>query len=69
MAAVLTLTATSWSQNLSKNESKSIQTFLSQPALNGGTNAQALGFNGGNPGSCPGITVEGGHVTEIDWRG
>ena len=66
MAALATLTC-GWSQNLSKNEAKSLQAFINQPAAKGGNNGQALGFAGGNVASLPGITISDGHVTEIKW--
>ena len=66
LAALATLSC-GWSQNLSKNEAKSLQAFINQPAAKGGNNGQALGFSGGNVASIPGITVSGGHVTEIKW--
>ena len=56
LAALATMTC-GWSQNLSKNEAKALQAFVSQPAAKGGDNAQALGFAGGNVASLPGITV------------
>ena len=52
LAALATVSA-GWAQNLSKNEAKSLQAFISQPAANGGTNAQALGFTGNNVADLP----------------
>ena len=57
-----------WAQNISKNEAKALQSFLSQPAPDGRTNAQVLGA-GGNVAATPGVKVENGHITEIDWKG
>ena len=58
-----------WAQKISKNEAKSLQTFLSQNAAKGGNNAEALRMVGSNVAACPGIKVENGHVTEIDFKG
>lgn len=67
LAALATLSC-GWSQNLSKNEAKSLQAFIEQPAAKGGNNGAALGFAGGNVAALPGITVSDGHVTEIKWN-
>ena len=37
LAAVMSLSC-AWSQNLSKNEAKSLQAFISQPSAKGGNN-------------------------------
>ncbi len=68
MAAIMTLSC-AWAQKISKNEAKSLQTFLSQTAAKGGNNAEALRMVGNNVATCPGIKVENGHVTEIDFKG
>ena len=61
--------SSAWSQNLSKNESKALQAFLSQPAKTVGTNGSALKYDGKNLSSVEGLKIENGHVTEISWRG
>ena len=55
--------------SLSKSEAKELNVFLNMPAAKGGNNAEALNMRGNNPASCPGVKVENGHVTEIDWKG
>lgn len=57
MAALMTLSC-AWAQKISKNEAKSLQTFLSQNAAKGGNNAEALRMVGSNVAACPGIKVE-----------
>ena len=52
LAALATITC-GWSQNLAKNEAKSLQAFMNQTAANGGTNGQVLGYSG-NVASIPG---------------
>lgn len=65
MAALMTLSC-AWAQNLSKNEAKALNSFLSQTAAKGGNNAEALKMLGNNVATCPGVTVVNGHVTEIN---
>ena len=68
LASLLAFTC-GWSQNLSKSESKSLQAFMSQTSVKGGSNADALGFTGGNLAGVPGVTVSAdGHITAIDWQ-
>lgn len=66
LAALATLTC-GWSQNLAKNEAKSLQAFMKQTSAKGVTNAQALGASSDNVASLPGLTISNGHVTEIKW--
>ena len=56
-------------QNLTKPEAKALQAFLAQPAAKGGNNAEAIGLTGNSVASAPGVKIENGHVTEIDWHG
>lgn len=58
-----------WAQSLNKNEAKALQTYLSESAAKGGNNAEALGMTGNNYAVVPGVKVENGYVTEIDWSG
>ena len=67
LASVMALSC-AWGQNLSKNEAKSLEAFMNQPAAKGGNNGQALGYAGGGISNLPGITVSNGHVTEIKWN-
>ena len=69
VALALCFSGAVFAQNISKSELKSLQTFLNQPASEGGNNAEALKMVGSNYAACPGIKTENGHVTEIDWSG
>ena len=68
-ALLLGISSTAFAQKMDKNEVKQLQSFLSQAAENGGTNAQALQVSDINAiAAIPGITVDGGHVTAIEWK-
>ncbi|MDE6295952.1 MAG: hypothetical protein K2M03_07805, partial [Muribaculaceae bacterium] len=54
-------------QTLNKQESKALQAFLTQNAAKGGNNAEALLVKGNNIAQTPGVTIENGHVTAINW--
>jgi len=55
-------------QRISKNELKSLQIFLNQPAVEASTNAEALKiYNLNNPASWEGVKIENGSITEINW--
>ena len=56
---------TAFAQKLDRNEAKQLTAFLSQPAAEAATNAQALNASTNNLTSIEGITVENGHVTAI----
>ena len=68
LAAMMTISC-GFAQSLNKKEAKALLSYLSQPSAKGGTNAQALGVNATNLAVAPGIKIENGHVTEIDWKG
>lgn len=58
-----------FAQRIDKNELKQLKNFLSQPAEKDATNAQALKITDLNaPATWEGVTIEGGHVTEIKWK-
>ena len=57
-------------QRLNKAELKSLQQFLSQPAAEASTNAEALKItNLNDPSTWKGIKTDNGRITEIDWSG
>ncbi|MDE6287170.1 MAG: hypothetical protein K2M00_00110, partial [Muribaculaceae bacterium] len=57
-------------QNVAKNELKQLQAFLSQPAAEAVTNAEALKITDlKTPAAWEGVVVENGHVVAIDWKG
>ena len=54
---------------VNKGELKKLQNFLSQPAKEAATNAEALRVtNIKDPSTWEGVTVTNGHVTKIDWK-
>ena len=58
----------SQAQRISKDELKSLQVFLNQPAVEASTNAEALKIsNINNPASWEGVKIENGNITEIHW--
>ncbi|MBP3537796.1 MAG: hypothetical protein J6J93_09710, partial [Muribaculaceae bacterium] len=55
---------------INKSELKQLQNFLNQPAETESTNAQALKItNVKDPSTWEGVTIVGGNVTEINWKG
>ena len=68
LAIALTATA-AYAQKVNKTELAQMQKFLSQPAKESATNAEALNItNLKNPSTWEGVTIENGHITQIDWK-
>lgn len=66
--AVALSSAASFAQ-INKGELKQLQNFLSQPAKEAATNAEALHItNVKDPSTWEGVTVTGNRVTKIDWK-
>ena len=65
MALVLSSTV-AFAQKVNKAEVRQLQAFLSQPAKEAATNAEALRItNVNDPAGWEGVTVENGSVVEI----
>lgn len=59
---------TTYAQKLDRNEARQLTAFLSQPAAEAQSNAQALGADVKNLGSIEGITIANGHVVSIELK-
>ena len=69
LLAVALASVAVFAQKINKSELKQLQVFLSEPAEKDATNAQALKITDtGNPATWEGVTVEGGHITAIEWK-
>ncbi|MDE6081062.1 MAG: hypothetical protein K2F70_02170, partial [Muribaculaceae bacterium] len=67
--AIMLGSLVAFAQKVDKKEVAQLKAFLSQPAQENGTNAQALRIADLNsPATWEGVKIADGHVTEIDWK-